>query len=195
MFNNALKLLKDEVMQRFFLPFFLTGTMIMVFVMGKTGAPLKTTATPNGILNLEFAYNKVKVQEVVDAWTFSAIHSTDNIRVAQVNTWWDFIFLFFYAPLLFLLLKKISARFSQTSHLHKIARLLTIPALLAGALDIIENFGMLQSLGGNISTGIALITFIPSLIKWLLVVCIIAFLLYAIPTAFLTKKDSVQIRV
>ena len=96
MFNNALKLLKDEVMQRFFLPFFLTGTMIMVFVMGKTGAPLKTTATPNGILNLEFAYNKVKVQEVVDAWTFSAIHSTDNIRVAQVNTWWDFIFLFFY---------------------------------------------------------------------------------------------------
>lgn len=49
MFNNALKLLKDEVMQRFFLPFFLTGTMIMVFVMGKTGAPLKTTATPNGI--------------------------------------------------------------------------------------------------------------------------------------------------
>lgn len=195
MFNNALKLLKDEVMQRFFLPFFLTGTMIMVFVMGKTGAPLKTTATPNGILNLEFAYNKVKVQEVVDAWTFSAIHSTDNIRVAQVNTWWDFIFLFFYAPLLFLLLKKISARFSQTSHLHKIARLLTIPALLAGALDIIENFGMLQSLGGNISTGIALITFIPSLIKWLLVVCIIAFLLYAIPTAFFTKKDSVQIRV
>ena len=77
--------------------FFLAGSLVMIYVMAKTGQPLKTPVTPQGILNLEFAYNSDKVDGIVNNWA-----SINTVTAAKQNTWLDFIFLFFYSGFLFL---------------------------------------------------------------------------------------------
>lgn len=82
-------------MRKYFFPLVAVGSLVMVIVMSKTSATLKTPATPLGILDLEFAYNGTKGGTVLTAW--NANEKIDNIEVAKFNTWLDFIFLFFYS--------------------------------------------------------------------------------------------------
>lgn len=160
-------------MKRYLLSFFLLGTLVMMVVMAKTGATLKTAATPLGILNLEFAYNISKTTAVINAWTPSK--ELDNISIAKANTYWDFLFLFFYAGFLFIACKKISTtgkgRFAHAGHI--IAK----AALVAGFLDILENAGMLFSLNGNLSSTVSLSTTGVSVIKWVLAIIAVLYVL------------------
>ncbi|MBL0199988.1 MAG: hypothetical protein IPP81_07365 [Chitinophagaceae bacterium] len=55
--------------------------------------PFKNIEAPNGILNLEFAYNTAKTTPIINSW--AGISSTDVITAAKNNTYWDFVFLFF----------------------------------------------------------------------------------------------------
>ena len=55
----------------------------MIVVMAKTGATLKTAATPNGILDLEFAYNSTKTTAVTNAWAANNI--VDNIAFVALH--------------------------------------------------------------------------------------------------------------
>ena len=90
--------MKINLSDKMCLPLLVAGTFIMMIVMAKTGATLKTPATPKGILDLEFAYNQTKITTVMTAWTDNS--SINNIRVAKENTWFDFIFIVFYSLLL-----------------------------------------------------------------------------------------------
>jgi hypothetical protein len=92
-------------MKKYALLILLIGTAIMIVVMTKTGATLKTAATPKGILDLEFANSISKVTTVTAAWAPN--NEVDNIGAAKTNTWLDFIFLVFYSLFLFLSCKKI----------------------------------------------------------------------------------------
>jgi hypothetical protein len=145
-------------MKKLLLPFLFIGTMLMIVVMTKTGAALKTPATPNGILNLEFAYNTTETTVVVNAW-----EANNNIAAAKNNTYYDYIFLLFYSLFLFLLCKKIAVIKNSKTGL-----LIAKGALMAGVLDIFENAGMLYTLSGNASNSAALLTTIFSVIKWIL---------------------------
>jgi hypothetical protein len=151
-------------MKKLQLPILLIGTIIMIVVMTITGATLKTTATPKGILDLEFAYNTDKVNMVTHAWLFN--EKVDKTKAAKINTYLDFIFLVFYALFLFVACKKIATNY--TGSFSKMGLLLAKGALLAGLLDVFENAGMLMSLFGNTTNAIALFTAICSVIKWLL---------------------------
>jgi hypothetical protein len=157
-------------MKKLLLPFFLLGSLLMIYVMATTGAPLKTAATPLGILDLEFAYNSSKAASVFDAWV-----SSGNIRVAKNNTWLDFIFLFFYAGFLFLACKKI-AQFIK-GPVGRAGNMIAVAALVAGFLDVLENTGMLISLGGHISGSIAFLTTFFSVIKWVLALFAVLYVL------------------
>ncbi|GAB2825600.1 hypothetical protein [Ferruginibacter profundus] len=151
-------------MKKYSLLFLLAGTLIMVVVMAKTGATLKTPDTPKGILDLEFAYNAALANDVKTAWILNP--PTNNIGAASANTWLDFIFLFFYALSLFFTCKKI-ARLSSGAF-SKAGILFAKAALIAGFLDILENAGMLYTLSGPTSGTVALCTTICSVIKWVL---------------------------
>ncbi len=146
-------------MKKYSIPFFLAGSLLMVYVMTKTGATLKTAYTPHGILDLEFAYSNVKVNKVINAWI-----SSNNIDAAKLNTWLDFIFLFFYSGFLFLAGKKMAQTFNRT--VTNAGHLIAKGALLAGLLDVLENTGMLISLHGYPSESIAFLTTFFSVIKW-----------------------------
>jgi hypothetical protein len=141
-------------MKKLLIPILFIGSMIMIYVMTVTGATLKTTATPKGILDLEFACNISKATIVTAAWTPN--NTVDNIGAAKINTYLDFIFLFFYALFLFFACKKIARLCS--GGFSKIGLLIAKGALLAGFLDVLENAGMLITLSGNSTNSIALLT-------------------------------------
>lgn len=141
--------------------------------MAKTGASLKTAPTPHGILDLEFAYDTAKTSVVVNAW--APANGLDNITAAKTNTYFDFLFLFFYSIFLFLACKKIAQTIQGP--VGKAGNAIATGALLAGLLDILENLGMLISLGGHISGTIAFLTTFFSVIKWILALIAVLYVL------------------
>ncbi len=168
-------------MKKYSLLFLLIGTAVMIVVMTKTGATLKTTATPKGILDLEFAYNTTKTNTVITAWAPNDL--IDNIKAAKNNTYYDFIFLLFYSPFLFLTGKKI-AQITNS----KMGLMVAKGALWAGGLDIFENAGMLMTLSGNSSGTIALLTTIISVIKWALAIAAVIYLLTGLMQLIVKRK-------
>ena len=156
--------------------------------MTKTGATLKTPATPKGILDLEFAYNTTRTAIVINAWQPSTHESFGNIKAARLNTYLDFIFLFFYSLFLFFACKKI-ARLSNGAF-SKVGTLLAKAALIAGFLDVLENTGMLITLSGNGTGTIALFTTTCSVIKWALALTAAAYCLTGLMVVISKKKMS-----
>jgi hypothetical protein len=173
-------------MRKYFFLIISIGTLVMVVVMAKTGATLKTAATPKGILNLEFAYNSDKAKAIINAWQYNG--TTDNITVAKINTQLDFIFILFYSAFLYNACKKIAGIFNEAAA--NTGLLLANGAIAAGLLDIFENIGMLLTLHGYTNSAIPLATFIFSIAKWLLA---LAALLYFVAGGgwYLVKKFKV----
>ncbi len=157
-------------MRKLLLPFFFIGTIVMMIVMAKTGATLKTPAARMGIFDLEFAYNTSKTTPIINAWV-----QTNNIAAAKINTYWDFLFLFFYAGFLFLACKKIAT--NNIGPVAKAGNLIAKGALLAGLLDVVENAGMLLTLDNQGSPTIAFCTTFVSIVKWLLAIIAVLYLL------------------
>ncbi len=168
-------------MKKYRLLLLFTGTLVMIVVMVKTSASLKTPATPKGILDLEFAYNTAKTAAVMNAWAPN--NSINNISTATNNTYYDFIFLLFYSLFLFYTCKKIAGITNS-----KTGMLIAKGALSAGFLDIFENTGMLITLSGNSSGAIALCTTIISAIKWMLAIAAVAYLLVGLIQLLISKK-------
>lgn len=160
-------------MKKMALPFFFVGTIVMMIVMAKTGALLKTVTTPLGILNLEFAYNSSQTTAVINAW--KTPEHPHKILVAIYNTIWDFLFLFFYAGFLFLACKKIAANIKGPAS--KAGNLIARGAILAGILDVLENIGMLISLHGHVSNLVSFLTVFFSVIKWGLAIIAVLYVL------------------
>lgn len=168
-------------MKKYALLILLLGTLIMIVVMGKTGAPLKTAATPNGILQLEFAYNTEKTSTVIQAWAPDG--NSNRIHAAQINTYLDFIFLFFYTLFLFFTCDKI-ARISKS----KTGAMIANGIIWAGLLDVLENAGMLFTLAGNTSGTIAFMTTFFSVIKWALAAAAVLYVLVGCIQLIAAKK-------
>ncbi|MFT3910563.1 MAG: hypothetical protein QM737_14150 [Ferruginibacter sp.] len=178
-------------MQKFIFPFFFIGSITMALVVTMTGALLTTDKTPHGILDLELAYNVSKVDTVIKAWSPAPMNTINKIEVAKINTWWDFLFLVFYAPFLFIVCKKISRSYKTGSMVSKAGIFFAKIILLAGVFDAIENIGMFQSLNGNISSTTALFTASVSFIKWGIVVCCLLFIILSFPRAIYLSKKKV----
>ena len=170
-------------MKKYTIPFFLIGSLVMVYVMTKTGAPLKTPGTLHGILDLEFAYNTAKASTVINAWT-----SSGSIAAAKLNTWLDFLFLFFYSFFLFFACKIIAQIFDGA--IAKAGHLIAKGALLAGLLDILENTGMLLTLNGHTSASIAFLTTFFSVIKWALALVAVLYILTGVLVSVYRKIKS-----
>lgn len=158
-------------MPKYLFPFLITGTAVMIVVMITTGASLKP-ATPNGIIDLELAYNIAKTTQVINAWT-----ATHNISIAKANTWLDFIFLFFYSLFIYNTCNYLSKFF--VSFLKISGTLVAKGAIAAGVLDVLENIGMLITLNGHINSSITFLTACASFIKWIFVIAAVLYMIVA----------------
>ena len=163
------------VVDKLLLLFFAAGTLVMIYVMAMSGKPLKSSATPHGIIDLEFANTKTKVEKVAHAWRYNT-DSPNPYASAINNIYLDFIFLLFYAPFLYLCCVQLT-RDTTKKECRKAGKIVGMSALLAGLFDVLENLGMLQSLSGNISGNIALFTSGVSIIKWILVCIALVFII------------------
>lgn len=171
-------------MPKYFFLFITAGTLLMVVVMNKTGAPLKTADTPLGILNLEFAYNSQQAAAVINAW-----QPGGKIQAANTNTIYDFNFILFYSIFLFTGCNMVARRYAGS--LNGIGRVLAKCAVAAGLLDVLENTGMLLTLHGHLNDSITLFTVICSGIKWALALfALLYFIIFGVVA--LLKKPSVQ---
>jgi hypothetical protein len=158
--------------------------------MKTTGKSLETSATPLGIINLEIAPGKVIVQAVLHAWEKKNIDAPDNISVAKINIYLDFLFILFYAPFLYFSSKTLSAGFYKKTFIARAVKPISVGIIAAAILDVLENIGMLQSLHGHISDKIALFTTICSLAKWGLVFLSIAFILFTLVSKLFQPKKK-----
>ena len=168
--------------------FLLAGTLLMTRVISIQGASLITPSTPKGILDLEFAYNTVRANFVITAWT--ATSSIDNVFRAKMNTCIDFAYLFFYSLFFFHACNFLAASFS--GFIGITGRLLAKGALVAGILDILENTGMLLTLTGHLSKYTTLLTFIFSIAKWALVMIVILYIALLTPLLIVRKIRKVS---
>ena len=160
-------------MRTYFFLLICAGTLLMIIVMQQTGTSLKTTGTPNGILDLEFANNASKAAGVIAIWEKSG--STDNIQAAKLNTELDFIFLLFYAIFLHQVCRSIAGLYKGA--VKNMGLVLANGAIAAGVLDILENIGMLLTLHGYINNTIPLLTFSFSITKWVLALAALLYFL------------------
>jgi hypothetical protein len=120
----------------------------MMVRMNIHGSPLKTARTPMGIINLEIALDSSKAKGIVDAWQATSYGSTNLAQHAINNTFLDFAFIaaysFFFA-IGMLLFRKGGFGFAS-----KLALVFGWWCLLPGALDLAENFYLVQWLQGSI---------------------------------------------
>lgn len=151
----------------------------MIIIMSGSGKQLKEVTTC-GILDLEFAYTAEKSGAVVNAWSNAGV-----MPAAFLNTWLDFIFLFFYSLLLFTFCKRLNV--ITNNSFNSAGSYLARGAIAAGFLDILENTGMLLTLNHLNNDAISLLTAIFSIIKWILVLAAILYLVVA-AGIFLIKK-------
>lgn len=172
-------------MNKLLIPFFILGTIAMILVMGKTGKPLKTPSTPAGIVNLEFAYNKKKVDSVFKAWEINTPSS--KINVAKTNTYWDFLFIFFYAGLLYLASKKLSGIYRTGTGFEKAGKRIAVLALNAGLLDVIENGCMLQLLNGNMQNWLATTATVCASVKFTFLFIAVMYVFVSLPLSAYAK--------
>ena len=168
-------------MPKYFFLFVTAGTLLMLYVMAQTGAPLKTTATPHGILNLEFAYNSQRAASVTAAW-----QPGNKIEAAIKNTQYDFIFILFYTLFLYLGCRKVAKKYD--GRLQKTGLFFAACAVAAGLLDVLENIGMLATLYGHLSDTISAFTVTCSVIKWMLALSALLYFVFFGLTSLLKKS-------
>lgn len=155
------------------------GTLVMFYVMSTTGKPLITNATPLGILNLEFAYHPQKIEQIMSAWK-------NLIDTALINTYWDFLYLFFYAFLLVNICTFIHHRLTITYG--KVGLLFGRLAILAAFLDGIENGFMLNVLNNNYNVTSLQLMVGASVLKWIIVLAVILYSLVGLMLVILKSK-------
>ena len=159
------------------------STIVMIVLMFFQGKPLNNTAS---IISLELAATQTDVQAVLETWSEASTREVDLIQVAVANTRLDFLFLLAYSLFLFTVVTQLGSYFSSRN----LFKLVAYAALLSGILDVVENIGMLQSLRGNISDNVALATAVASYFKWVLVICVITFVLVAFMAKLIQNKKQ-----
>jgi hypothetical protein len=168
----------------------LLATVIMAIVMSISGAPLKTRETPSGIINLEFANTQQKVISILSAWENASTADVDVIAAAKKNTYFDFLFLLYYAFFLYSCCKQLALSLASKKNFSKWLNYFANLALLAGVLDFLENIGMLISLAEIGSDTIAFTTAAISISKWMLVVTVLVAIITGLATRILIQKKN-----
>lgn len=155
-------------------------TFCTAFLMQWQGMPLKSEATPIGIVNLELANTEELFQKIMSIW--------DNPTV-QLNIWLDFLFIpaytYFFVSSLWWIREK-----HQNSWMKSAGQNLNILAYLACILDIVENIFMLFAIGGNYSgLSLQLMAIIASL-KFICIAFILIYLIVSLPLILFGSKKS-----
>jgi hypothetical protein len=141
----------------------LVATLLLAWFLSSDGADLTNAMAPRGIVSLELACTTDGAQGIVDSWK-------DAHPVRQIL--WDFPFIVAYAYSLFGF-GTLAARYANNRGrpgLAKIAGWAALAGLLAGACDVLENSGMLWTIGIGARQPIPHLTSLFATVKFSLIV-------------------------
>jgi len=125
---------------RAFIFFFILSLSLMVSLQ-VTGAHLKTTVSPSGILSFEFAGELSAAQNMVNSWS-----QTGRVY-AGLNLGLDYLFLLVYAWAIGLGCVLVACSLSpRTTFLANLGILIAWAQLGAALLDCVENYALIQVL-------------------------------------------------
>lgn len=136
------------------------------------------------IVSLEFAKSKQKADQIVSSWSDAGVqqHAVNNVSI-------DFLFLFFYSLFLFAVCYWFS--FKQTGLVKRITQTVSLFALIAGLLDVIENYFLYQMLDFSATNTQVEITWWITLFKFLMVGIVISWVLISLllrVTSYISHK-------
>lgn len=126
--------------KRAFILFFVLSILVMVSLQ-VTGAPLKTDASPNGIISFEFAGDLDVAQRMVASWG-----PTGRIY-AGLNLGLDYLFLVVYACAICLGCVLVArGLYRRNAAIANAGIIIANAQFLAAILDCVENYGLIQVL-------------------------------------------------
>ncbi len=155
------------------------ASFLMILLLQWQGSLLKTSFSPRGIIDLEFADTPQRLHELLMGW---------KISMVKINIWLDFLFIVCYVILLSLA-SEISALKWQSSFMRQIGLVMARLAYLAGVLDIAENLLMLQSIYGNFTSASLQLTYYCALVKFMIAGIILIYLLISLPILLRNNKN------
>ncbi len=151
---------------------------LFFFILQIQGANLKTDATPFGIINLEFADTGEKLNAVLFGWSNADV---------KANIYIDFVFIPFYVLFFSTAALACSAAWTNNAMKHA-GKSLSKAVYVIGALDLIENKIMLDSLAGSFSDFTLMLTNWCAGAKFLLLLVVILYIVISIPSTFSNKS-------
>jgi hypothetical protein len=145
--------------------------VVLELVLGRLNRPLVTAAAPLGIVTFELAHSVERSAAILASWNAEARAS------ARMSLIVDYLFMIAYPATLAIGCVTVAARISaRWPGAARVARTVAAGALVAGALDAVENAALLVQLSGGAAE-------LPALIAWGCATVKFALVVMAIPVA------------
>jgi hypothetical protein len=142
-----------------------TGLAVLTMLaLERLGGPLRTEASPGGIVSFELAGNTANTERILESWD-------PNARIyAGLNLGVDFLFIDAYVGAIGLGCVLAGTLLERRSHPLGVAgRYLAWAIVLAGMLDCVENYALIRLLLGSRQTWLAVVARWCALPKFLIV--------------------------
>jgi hypothetical protein len=146
----------------------------MVVIMQWQGKSLKTPTSLHGILDLEFAGNHVRLNELITVWEPANVY---------INIGLDFIFIISYVSFFLEACRFIN----YTKTFRKSTKTIGILSISAGILDILENFFMLRAFSATGGKAIAIAGYFAAA-KFFLIAVVVLFIIASFTTIIIKKR-------
>jgi hypothetical protein len=162
-------------------------TLILFIVLGVTDEPLKTSASPNGIVSFELAGNFANAQSILNSWNNRAkMYAAFSLGI-------DFLFLFAYSFLFAIVIAKLSValknRFGENL-VFRIGIILTALQFFAAFFDTAENICLINLLFGSLISAFANAAFYFAFLKFAFIVAGISYIVFATAKLIVTKTNN-----
>ncbi len=142
----------------------LGATIALELVLGRLNKPLVSAVAPAGIVSFELAHTAERSAAIMDSW------NDDARATARVSLIVDYLFMIAYPATLALGCVIVAARVrAKRPRLASVVRALAAGALVAGALDAIENAALLVQLASGAGERAALVAWGCASVKFALV--------------------------
>lgn len=146
--------------------------LIMTIWLTIIGEVLVNESAPLGIVSFELAHNKATSVAILDSW------SSHAKAIAMLVQGIDFLYLFvypaFFAVCCYLLGKKLNAIWFV------IGRGISFISPLAGILDAVENYALIQQLFYGANDSMAALAYLTAVPKFAIVILAIVYILMAL---------------
>jgi hypothetical protein len=182
--SHPLEHLKPDFQKKSFI-ILLILTILIMALMNVIGAPLITSAAPNGIISFELAFSPAHAQQMISSWSPDA-----QLRASFIQGL-DFLFPLVYSIALgFGCLLTSSLLRSRGKPLSLFGRVIAWGLILAALCDYIENIALATELFGRVQSPFPEIAGICAVIKFTIILVAIVFIIFGLVMRLVSRVEA-----